>query len=467
MVWVALILCLPVSMFLVSRYRPAVSVPLIIIGGQMFLPPVVGFEIPSLTPLNRDILAPTSALIACLILRPQSFAGEWPGRGMDLFIVLRILGYLGSCLTNRDPLIFPRGAVPGLSMYTFLSGSLNMVLYWWPPIFLGRTLIRTSRDLRTLLVILAGAAVVYTFPIFVEKVMSPQFNHWVYGYHPSDFVMAIRNGGYRPTVFMRHGLYLAFFLAISIVAATALGKVGARVFGFKAGLVAIYLTVVLAICNSLGALVYAVAALPLMWFGSVKLQTRVAALIALLAFSYPVARAIGLVPVDQINAFVLEKFGKDRAGSLGLRLSEEEVVMNRATQRVVFGWGGGARSFRLNPITGANESTTDGLWAIEFGQHGAVGFVLTFGMWLYPVWRSRKAISRLPDPHDRALVAALAVMTALFMADLIPNFTLDPYLLFLVAVLGRIVERGLEPEPAPVLYEEAQVGAVAAHLGSR
>jgi len=53
--------------------------------------------------------------------------------------------------------------------------------------------------------------VFYTFFLFIELTASPQLNRWIYGYHQSQFIMAMRAGGYRPMVFMRHGLNVAFF----------------------------------------------------------------------------------------------------------------------------------------------------------------------------------------------------------------------------------------------------------------
>ena len=122
--------------------------------------------------------------------------------------------------------------------------------------------------------------------------------------------------------------------------------------------------------------------------------------------------------------------------------------MERTLQRLVFGWGGGARPFKLDPITGANLSTTDGYWVMVIGSHGAVGFALTFGMLLYPILRSRRALSRLTNNQDKTLVAGLSLIVAIYMADLIPNAGVDPYLTFLVAVLAGIGTRGLQSDQA-------------------
>jgi hypothetical protein len=446
--WAALVLCFPVSLLIVARWRASISVPIILIVGQMLLPERLGFEIEGHFPMiDKTFLPQVGALCGCLIFRPKSLKGGRPFRGFDLFIWFRIAGYFFSCMTNRDPLVFPHGIVSGLSFLAFVGGALKIFFYWWPALFLGSTVIKTSKDLRNLFRILTGAALVYSLFVLIEMRTSPQLNRWIYGYHQHDFIQSIKSGSYRPMVFMRHGLVLAFFLAISVVAASSVAKIKARVLTLKARTVAVYLMVILVLCRSFGATMYAVIAMPLVWFTKPRTQVRVAIVMALLAFSYPVARAFGLLPVDDINDFVLEKFGDERAGSLSIRLSEEEYIMQRTIPRWVFGWGGPPRAFRLDPVTGANRSTTDGMWAIIIGQEGAVGFVCVFGMFLYPILRSRRALSKLPTSDDRILVAGLAIIVALLMVELIPNSSIEPYLTFLVGTLAGVTRRGLDPDP--------------------
>jgi hypothetical protein len=288
--WAALILCVPVSMAIVARWRAAVSVPVVLIGGQMFLPPAMGWDVAHLMTIDKDVLVPIGALLGCLVFRRSSLTGSRGGRGFELFLVFRLVTFLGTSLTNRDALVFPRGTVPGLSLASYVGGALAILLYWWPTIYLGRNVIKTSRDLKTLFVIFASAAVVYTLFIFVEMRFSPQLNKWIYGYHQSSFLMTLRSGGYRPKVFMRHGLNVALFLALTVCAAAALGRVKGRVFGFKARIVAIYLMVVLVFDHSLGGLIFASLGMPLILFSSPRSQARVAAVIGLLAFCYPRAR---------------------------------------------------------------------------------------------------------------------------------------------------------------------------------
>jgi hypothetical protein len=162
---------------------------------------------------------------------------------------------------------------------------------------------------------------------------------------------------------------------------------------------------------------------------------------------YPLFRASGLVPVEDINRFTREHFDTDRSGSLAMRLEQEGDVMQRTLDRVVFGWGGYARPFKHDPWSGDNVTIIDGFWIILLSGQGAVGYVALFGMLLLPVWRARRTIVSLPAPRDRALVACLAVMAVVYAIDLIPNSSIDPYLTFLVGVLAG-TEHGLAPAPS-------------------
>jgi hypothetical protein len=445
--YLALILTPFLAIALVALVRAPVSVPIVFLAGQMFLPPMISLGVP-LFNLDKNVLPGLGALIGCVLFRGKRLAGSRPGRGYDLFIVVHIFGLLGTSLTNQDPIQYGPNLLPGLTLYDFFNSSVNVVLYWWPPFFLGRSLYGNSSDLRKLLVILAVAGLVYSPFLFTEMLLSPQLNSWVYGFHQSEFLQTIRAGGYRPMAFMRHGLNVALFILTTVLAATCLVRNKERPAGIPAPAVLLYLLSVLVLCRSLGALIYAGLLLPLAGFASPRRQAKCAALLAVVVFSYPLCRATGLIPVDEINKFTQSEFGEERGGSLAMRLREEGYVMERALQRIVFGWGGYARQFRHDAWSGKYLATIDGYWAIEIGMGGVVGYVSLFGMLLLPVWRSRRTIARIELFRDRAMVASLAFIAVVYVIDLIPNSSIDPYLTFLVGALAG-TEKGLAPPQTP------------------
>jgi hypothetical protein len=434
---------------LCATLRAPIAVPIVLLVGQLFLPPVVALDAPVIPPLDKDVIPALSALVGVLIFKPRSVSvprGKRSGRRYDLFMLLLIIGVAGTTMTNQDPLRYGPKVLPALTTYDFVSDVAKLLMYWWIPFFFGRTLYKTSEDVRKLFVILTVAGVVYSLFLFIELRFSPQLNRWVYGFHQSEFQQTIRGTGYRPKVFMRHGLNVALFMVISVLAAAALAKSRLRVFRFPAWAVALYLVLVLALLKSAGALIFTAVFLPLIWFVKPKFQTRVALVLAIGLFSYPLLRALGLIPVEDALYFFADIFGDERAWSLESRLMSEVAVLDRALERIYFGWGGYARPFLHDETTGRNITTIDGFWAIIIGSRGVIGYTAIFGLLLWPVCRLRYALPHLVSRRDQVLAGGLGLMSIAYVADLIPNSSIDPYLTFLVGVVAGL-GRGLEPPP--------------------
>jgi hypothetical protein len=434
--YAALALCPVVSIALVALMRAQLAVPIIIFAGALFLPPVVQVHIPHLPPFDKDNLPGLCAMVGCLLFRRKALAGMKPGRGYDLLIFTQVVGILGTVLTNRDALVFGPRVLPALEYFDFVSGMNGILVFWFPLFFLGRALFRTAEDLKTLLAVVFVCGLLYTPFILFEMKMSPQLNLWIYGYHQTNFDQTIRGSGYRPMVFMKHGLNLALFIVMAIISGSVLVKVKRRIRGLPARPLLYYLIAVLLFSRSAGALIYTLVAVPLIFFTRPKAQIRWARVLAILVFSYPVLRAFGLVPIDALGNLATSLFGADRSGSLLFRLREEAKVMARALERVWFGWGGYGRPFTHDPRTGADRYTIDGFWAIQIGSRGAVGYVALFGIIVLPVLRAKKICAQLADRRDQAIVAGLALMAAFWGVDLLPNASLDQYLPFLVGVLA-------------------------------
>jgi hypothetical protein len=64
---------------------------------------------------------------------------------------------------------------------------------------------------------------------------------------------------------------------------------------------------------------------------------------------------------------------EERAGSLAFRIKNENMLVQKALQQPLFGWGGWKRSFICAKTTGETVSVPDGLWIIAFGQNGLFG----------------------------------------------------------------------------------------------
>ena len=82
---------------------------------------------------------------------------------------------------------------------------------------------------------LVVAGLIYSLPMLFEVRMSPQLHTWIYGYFPHSFGQQMRDGGFRPVVFIGHGLGVAFFVMTTVVAAAAFWRTGTHLFNCQRG----------------------------------------------------------------------------------------------------------------------------------------------------------------------------------------------------------------------------------------
>ena len=199
-----------------------------ILGAEMFLPAHFSIDLPLIPPFNKDNIAGLSAFAACFFIRRSALAGKASGGAYNWLFLAMICGSLMTTLTNGDSLHYGPGIVPGHTMHDFVSDFINILLAWVPPFYLGRKLFCRADDLKILLQSFVVSGLIYSLFIFIEVRLSPQLNLWIYGYHQSDFIQTMRFGGFRPKVFMRHGLNVAMFMAITVLASAGLHRARIR-----------------------------------------------------------------------------------------------------------------------------------------------------------------------------------------------------------------------------------------------
>jgi len=441
--YLALILLVPLSAVLFATLRPPLATAAVFLTAWLVLPEGVAFDAPAVPPLDKHSIAALCALAGTVITAWPRLRHARPGRGVDWFAVLLLVGLLGTSATNRDPLSFMTTYLPGLSFYDAFAQAFRLGLTVVVPFLLGRALYRTTADLARLMGVIVFAALLYLPLVAFELRLSPQLHRIVYGFHQHEFVQTIRAGGYRPMVFMHHGLALAMFLLTATLFGTALARAKKPLpFSLPPGPAAALLGLFLLLCKSLGALVYALAVLPVLIVGSVRLQARVALLLAALVVAYPVLRIANVFPTAALVDLAAARVNQDRASSLAFRFYNEDQLVAKALERKFFGWGSFGRN-RIYNEWGADISVTDGHWIIALGAGGIVGLVGTFGLLLTPILMTRRWLPRLPHADDRLLIGALAVAVSVNVVDLLPNGLYSGFPLFLAGALaGVIAEQG-------------------------
>lgn len=439
------------------------------LAGYLVLPPIAEFDLPLVPDMDKFAI-PSICAFALALFYLKDPVPLWPRLWSARLLMLGfVLGAIPTVLQNAepvifqvlagsDPIIFETDRLPGLrtiDVASVLSNQLIVLL----PLLLGRYYFATEDGMRQLLRALMVAGVAYSVLALIEIRLSPQTNVMVYGFFQHSFEQMIRGGGFRPIVFLPHALWIALFFTYAVIAASALTRTAQAEVKTKFMIGMLYLIMVLLLCKSMASILYAAALVPLVIFGSVRLQLSIALGFALLAVTYPVLRNFGVVPLDWILVQA-EAISPDRAQSLGYRFGNEEQLLERAKEKLMFGWGGWGRNLVRDIETGEIYTVPDGRWIITFGTYGWVGYLSEMGLLALPLVllglyaRSHHVQTMSP------LVAAVALILAITMVDMLLNDTLVPFIWLIAgAVLGyaeRLRFSDAKPRAIPtVLTREA------------
>jgi hypothetical protein len=438
-----------------------------IIAGYLLLPSGVTFNLPLLPSVTKDTMPSMAAAFMLLFAvgrersagvpkktgHPQPILPGWiPRSSVGFFLSIALVaGAFVTSFFNDDRLIYGIRIIPGLSTYDGFSAILS-TLTTMLPMLLARKYLATPENHKTLLFILCIAGLIYSLPTLYEVRMSPQLNRIVYGYFPHSWGQHLRGEGYRPLVFLHHGLWLGIFLSTTVLSTIACIRIAAPKHKALFWGIAVWLAVTLLLSKTLGALLITLAIAPAVLLFSVRLQLILVAAVAATVLLYPTLRGAGLIPVDQVVSFA-EKIDPSRARSLNFRLKNEDILLEKANQRPLFGWGGWGRA-RVYDEEGADISVTDGRWVISIGNEGWFGYLARFGLLTIPIlllsFRKRKYEVTLAT-------SALCLVLAGNLIDLIPNAGLTPVTWLMAgALLGRLevtsqTQVGSSaPEPEPL-----------------
>jgi hypothetical protein len=188
--------------------------------------------------------------------------------------------------------------------------------------------------------------------------------------------------------------------------------------------------------------VYGAVLVPLVRLASPRWQLRVACVLITIVLSYPILRVMDVFPTN-LFLDVAAAASKDRSDSLKVRFDQEDQLLERAWQRVWLGWGRFGRNRVFDAESGKDVSITDGYWIITVGVFGLIGFGARFGLLALAVFRAAGALKYARTTREKRHLAALALIVAINIVDLVPNSTISPWTWLLVgALVGRAESLG-------------------------
>ena len=433
---------IPVVLYFFSRFPAQRALIMSFVLGWLFLP-LVTFPIPPFPPYTKMAATCYGILLATLIFDADRFTSFKPG-WLDLPMLIWCLCPIASQVTT--------GGSP-------ISPTFNQIVTWGIPYFLGRIYLNNLEGLRQLAVGIFAGGVAYIPFCLVENAKGPILHQMVYGFQVFiDWSQAKRYGGWRPVVFMTHGLMLGVWMMTGALIGIWLWRTGVlkKLWGIPVKWLAIALTISFILCLSTGAYGYMVAGLIIL-FTAKWLRTALPLLVLICClWIYIYQGTSGTFSSAQIIDTLTQVLPEERVDSLKFRFDNEELLGKQARRRVLFGWGdsGGNRIYDEN---GNDVSTTDSLWIIVFGTNGIVGIIswlsslllppTAFTLFRYPAstWANRKV----------APAAVLAVALVLYVLDCFLNAMINPVFALISGGISGLVLS--EPATSPVKNARASV----------
>ena len=415
-----------VVLALFKKFSKSAALLVTIIAGYLFLPSVLSFDLPALPSLDKHTIPAISAFLIILMLGTQSTQDSLPGwlpqRPLPKALTLLLLAAaIFTVLTNGDALFYGPVVLPALRPWDALSIVLTALIMLLP-FFLGRKFLASPKQQRLFLVALLGTGLAYSLLALYEIRMSPQLNAMVYGFFPHDWLQHIRNDGFRPIVFLTHGLRVSIFFTGCMLAAFGLARVTKGPLSIAALGAGAWLFITLFLSKSLGALAIGSILLPVVLFTTTRQQLLIASSLAAVVLLYPMLRGTNLIPVEQITAWA-ESISAERAQSFTFRLGNEELLLNRAAERPLFGWGGWGRNFVFGPDGSEISYVADGYWILVIGQGGWIKYLAEFGLLCLPAFVGFLRSKQFQLGMETSVLVIILVSS---LIDLIPNATISP-----------------------------------------
>jgi hypothetical protein len=422
-----------------------------LLGGWLFLPHFDG-RFSFLVLHSKAAFVPAVVLLGSLAFDTGRWRHLRP-RLLDLPVAVLCAAPFATALYND------------LGAYEGLAATFDATMSWGAPYLLGRAYLGTSGALRGFATSLVVAALAYVPFCLWEIRMSPQLQHWLYGFRSSSFDTVVRFGGYRPEVFMQSGLAVSLFMASATLSAAWLWRTRSpeTIRGLPLSWACLLLAVTTVLCKSTGAIILLVAGLGALE-GTHRLRTPVLVLaLAITPAAYCAARLSGWDAEKVIG--LAGTIAEERAASIRYRVQNEHELIQKAMIRPWLGWGRFGRSFIYDE--GGGMTTVDSMWIIALGVGGLVALIAIGAVLALPALLLVRAYParHWGDPR-LAPAAALAVLLLLWAVDDLLNLMMSPVfptiagaLLSFVLIARRARARQTWPSREPQLAQERRSSA--------
>lgn len=426
------------GVILFSKMPAHRAAAILVVGGLLFLPNYSYYNVPIIPAYDKSA-AIAMALMAGWISSGAKERLKW--HIMDLPMLLWV--FASPVLTSLSN---------GLGLYDGVSGSVSAYLSWGAFYLAGRLFFQERESLRVLFLGIIIGGLLYILPILFEVRMSPQLSYMFYGFFPHSFAQHVRYGGYRPIVFMEHGLMVSLWMSMSAVMAFWAWR-SKEIKDIK-GIPILVVTAVLAagvvLCKSANGIVFMLLGFLAALAWGRKGRTGFMLILFMIVPGYILFRLQNFITVEELIANLGRIFDPERIESLSVRLRQEDLFGARTMMQPFFGWGSFGRGWPMDPLTGLTIGWVDSLWVIVSNTYGIFGLVVWLGgmglgalAHLVSLARPRP-LGSAPLPSHAWPAVALSLVVTLFLLDSLMNGMVNPVY---ILCAGALVSYRVAAEP--------------------
>ncbi len=329
---IVMLLWLPIVFIIFRSFPLQKAIVVSFIGAWLFLPQRAGFAVSGLPDYSRMTATCIGIFLATLMTGPQPIAKqkiEW----LDIPMIIWCISPFFSSISNNR------------TIYDGLAQTLEQSITFGIPYFLGRRYLGNLVGLRQLGVGMFVGGLIYVPLCLFESRMSPQLHRMIYGYHGNPNWQVHRLGGYRPVVFMQHGLSVGMWMMAATLVGIWLWQSGVikKLWGIPMNFLVFFLLITFVLIRSTGAYFYLIGGLIILVTAK-KFRTGLALSILILVMSfYLLLAATGNFTgkrAESILSAMRQVVPADRVESLEFRWWNEELLVQKALEKPIFGWGG-------------------------------------------------------------------------------------------------------------------------------
>ncbi|MBN2656313.1 MAG: hypothetical protein JXR86_04575 [Spirochaetales bacterium] len=441
---------IPFTFFLFKKYPSDTAVLISVIAGVLLMP-TSEIDLPLITYSKYSAIS-----ISLVLYHLTSDKSGTSGPQMTMYdlpvVIWCFISPMATSLSN------------GLGFYDGLSSAMENLLTWGVYYWIGRKYFTGEEGIKKISYGILYGSLLYVPLCLYEIRMSPQLSNKIYGFFPHSFLQHIRYGGFRPIVFMQHGLMVSLWMAAGTIIALWLWKTGEikkmRNIPFFLIVILLYLTTILT--KSANAWTYLV-----LGTASVFLYEKSKNPAFILGFIivipvYIITRATGMITIEELAARLATIFDAERIHSLVFRMNQEDLFSIKALLRPLFGWGGWQRGWPLDPTTGRLIEVVDSLWVITLSTNGIIGLtsqfltILSAPVLIIRSFGRKKTMGFYP--------VALSLILSFFMIDSLLNAMVNPiYTMCSGALVSYYIYgiKGKRSIPAdPVTVQERKLSTI-------